>query len=40
MSRFFAIAALVFSLAASAAAQQTPANGVYTAEQATAGQAV
>src|SRR5688572_9492234 len=40
MSRFFAIAALVFSLAAPAAAQQTPANGVYTAEQATAGQAV
>jgi mono/diheme cytochrome c family protein len=40
MSRFFAIAALVCSLAAPAAAQQTPANGVYTAEQATAGQAV
>jgi mono/diheme cytochrome c family protein len=40
MSRFFAIAALVSSLAAPAAAQQTPANGVYTAEQATAGQAV
>jgi mono/diheme cytochrome c family protein len=43
MFRVFATAVLLACsgfLAAPAAAQQTPANGVYTAEQATAGQAV
>jgi mono/diheme cytochrome c family protein len=40
MRRVFGFSALVFSAVATAAAQQTPGAGVYTAEQATAGQAV
>ena len=41
MFRFFAISALLFSVyPALAAAQRAPADGVYTAEQATAGQAI
>jgi mono/diheme cytochrome c family protein len=40
MCRFFALIVLVCSVAATAAAQQTPGDGVYTAEQASAGQTV